>query len=103
MEGALVLLRQSVDAMLSEQGLRGESLEILEAYRLFAYDRGWKERLRAAVFSGLVAEAAVERVQHHAHALPLEVGADGVVRADALACAVAHATVAREHNVMAAD
>ena len=36
---------------------------MLETYRLFAYDRGWKERLRTAVFSGLTAEAAVEQVQ----------------------------------------
>lgn len=63
LEDGLAQLRQSVDNMLAEGELRGESLEILETYRLFAYDRGWKERLRTAVFSGLTAEAAVERVQ----------------------------------------
>jgi phosphotransferase system enzyme I (PtsP) len=39
------------------------SREVLEAYRLFAYDRGWKERLRTHVFAGLTAETAVERVK----------------------------------------
>ncbi|MEM9168401.1 MAG: phosphoenolpyruvate--protein phosphotransferase [Pseudomonadota bacterium] len=63
LERALDDLRQSVDQMIAGRGLGGESLEILEAYRLFAYDRGWKDRLRAAVFSGLTAEAAVEQVQ----------------------------------------
>ena len=63
LEEGLTRLRQSVDDMLAADSLGGESREILETYRLFAYDRGWKERLRAAVFSGLTAEAAVEQVQ----------------------------------------
>ena len=63
LEEGLNQLRMSVDAMLDANGLVGETREILETYRLFAYDRGWKERLRAAVFSGLTAEAAVEQVQ----------------------------------------
>ncbi|MEM9704989.1 MAG: phosphoenolpyruvate--protein phosphotransferase [Pseudomonadota bacterium] len=63
LEEGLDRLRKSVDAMVSDDFLAGETREILEAYRLFAYDRGWKERLRAAVMSGLTAEAAVERVQ----------------------------------------
>ena len=37
--------------------------EILEAYRMFAYDRGWVRRMKEAIHSGLTAEAAVERVQ----------------------------------------
>ena len=36
---------------------------MLEAYRMFAYDRGWVHRLEEAVATGLTAEAAVERVQ----------------------------------------
>jgi len=36
---------------------------VLEAYRMFAYDRGWVHRLEEAVRTGLTAEAAVERVQ----------------------------------------
>lgn len=63
LEQGLDALRKSVDDMLaSNKRLSGVSREVLEAYRLFAYDRGWKDRLRDAVFSGLSAEAAVDRV-----------------------------------------
>src|SRR5437763_6865879 len=41
----------------------GEHRDVLEAYRMFAYDRGWMHRLEEAVATGLTAEAAVERVQ----------------------------------------
>ena len=41
---------------------------MLEAFRMFAYDRGWIRRLREAVATGLTAEAAVERVQSDARA-----------------------------------
>src|SRR5580692_10604657 len=41
----------------------GEHRDILEAYRMFAYDRGWVHKLEEAVMTGLTAEAAVERVQ----------------------------------------
>src|SRR5213078_1690980 len=37
--------------------------DVLEAYRMFAYDRGWLHRMREAVGTGLTAEAGVERVQ----------------------------------------
>lgn len=63
LEAGLEALRAAVDGMLSELGLDGVSREILEAYRLFAYDRAWMERLRAAVRSGFSAETAVEQVR----------------------------------------
>ncbi|MBI3676146.1 MAG: phosphoenolpyruvate--protein phosphotransferase [Proteobacteria bacterium] len=65
MNGALNELGAAVDEMLdsSELDLSGESREVIEAYRLFALDRGWREKLRDAVTAGLTAEAAVERVQ----------------------------------------
>lgn len=65
LDEALKSLRTSVDEMLdsSELDLRGESREVIEAYRLFARDQGWQQRLRDAVHTGLTAEAAVERVQ----------------------------------------
>jgi len=65
MEEALEALRLSVDAMLesSEVELTGDTREVIEAYRLFANDQGWRQRLMDAVRSGLTAEAAVERVQ----------------------------------------
>ncbi len=63
LEEGLTKLRASVDEMLvSNASLSGVSRDVLETYRLFAYDRGWKDRLRAAVFSGLTAESAVEQV-----------------------------------------
>ena len=65
LDEALSSLRISVDAMLdsSELDLTGESREVIEAYRLFAQDQGWQQRLHDAVRTGLTAEAAVERVQ----------------------------------------
>ncbi|MEO1243690.1 MAG: phosphoenolpyruvate--protein phosphotransferase [Pseudomonadota bacterium] len=65
LEEGLNALRASVDDMLAQNAsLSGVSREVLETYRLFAYDRSWKDRLRAAVFSGLTAEAAVEQVKN---------------------------------------
>ncbi|HEX2591565.1 MAG TPA: phosphoenolpyruvate--protein phosphotransferase [Rhizomicrobium sp.] len=65
LENAIESLRASVDEMLesSELDLTGEGREIIETYRLFAHDRGWRQRMRSAVRDGLTAEAAVERVQ----------------------------------------
>lgn len=40
-----------------------EYRDVLEAYRMFAHDKGWLRRLGEAVESGVVAEVAVERVQ----------------------------------------
>jgi len=65
LEEAITKLRVSVDLMLdsSELDLTGEGREVIEAYRLFAYDQGWRQRMRDAVRTGLTAEAGVERVQ----------------------------------------
>jgi len=65
LEAAIGGLRESVDKMLdsSELDLTGEGREVIETYRLFAYDQGWRQRMRDAVRTGLTAEAAVERVQ----------------------------------------
>jgi len=65
LDDALAKLRSSVDEMLSssELDLSEESREVIEAYRLFAEDQGWQQKLRDAVRAGLSAEAAVERVQ----------------------------------------
>lgn len=59
-------LRKSVDSMLAKAELQraGEHREVLEAYRLFAHDQGWVNKLLQAIDSGLTAEAAVERVQN---------------------------------------
>ncbi|MEI9993588.1 MAG: phosphoenolpyruvate--protein phosphotransferase [Rhizomicrobium sp.] len=65
LEEAIGKLRDAVDEMLesSELDLTGEGREVIEAYRLFAHDQGWRQRMRDAVRTGLTAEAAVERVQ----------------------------------------
>ena len=65
LEDAISGLRVAVDEMLasSELDLSGEGREVIEAYRLFAHDQGWRSRMRDAVRTGLTAEAAVERVQ----------------------------------------
>jgi phosphotransferase system, enzyme I, PtsP len=65
LEEAIGALRDAVDEMLesSELDLTGEGREVIEAYRLFAHDQGWRTRMRDAVRTGLTAEAAVERVQ----------------------------------------
>ena len=73
LEESLNALRTQVDKMLSEnESLAGVSREVLETYRLFAYDRGWKDRLRAAVYSGLTAESAVEQVKNENRARLLQ-------------------------------
>ncbi len=65
LDDALKRLRETVDAMLSDKELPrgGEHREILEAYRMFAHDRGWVRRIQEAIVAGLTAEAAVEKVQ----------------------------------------
>jgi len=75
LEDAIVELRRHVDAMVSGEiaALTRASKEIYEAYRTFAYDRKWVERLREAVHSGLTAEAAVERVRNEHRARLMKV------------------------------
>ncbi len=58
---ALGSLRISIDDMLSrrEVSMEGEHRAVLEAYRMFAHDRGWVRKLEEAIRNGLTAEAAV--------------------------------------------
>ncbi len=58
-------MREQIDSMTSgaEFGTAGEHQEILETYKMFAYDEGWSRRINEAIDSGLTAEAAIERVQ----------------------------------------
>ena len=66
LENGIAELRASLDELLSHEHLSGagEHRDVLEAYRMFAHDRGWERRLHEAVRSGLTADAAVERVQN---------------------------------------
>ncbi|MFL4999413.1 MAG: putative PEP-binding protein, partial [Xanthobacteraceae bacterium] len=70
LETAVGTLQSDLDVMLERGDVAdgGEHRDVLEAYRMFAYDRGWMRRLREAVMTGLTAEAAVERVQSDARA-----------------------------------
>ncbi|WP_188771959.1 phosphoenolpyruvate--protein phosphotransferase [Novosphingobium endophyticum] len=58
-------MREQIDRMAgqAEFGTGGEHDEVLETYRMFAYDEGWTRRINEAIDSGLTAEAAIERVQ----------------------------------------
>ncbi len=58
-------MREQIDNMtnLAEFGSAGEHNEILETYKMFAYDEGWSRRINEAIDSGLTAEAAIERVR----------------------------------------
>src|SRR5580700_9769479 len=65
LDAAIATVRADLDLMLERRDVAdgGEHRDVLEAYRMFAYDHGWLHRLREAVMTGLTAEAAVERVQ----------------------------------------
>ena len=65
LDAALANLRASIDVLLDEGDVAraGEHRDVLEAFRMFANDRGWGRRLHEAVQTGITAEAAVERVQ----------------------------------------
>ena len=58
-------MREQIDRMASqaEFGVDGETREIIDTYKMFAYDEGWGRRINEAIDSGLTAEAAIERVQ----------------------------------------
>ena len=60
-------MREQIDNLSSqaEFGVDGEHEEVLETYKMFAYDEGWSRRINEAIDSGLTAEAAIERVQQH--------------------------------------
>jgi phosphotransferase system enzyme I (PtsP) len=65
LDASIATVRADLDLMLERRDVAdgGEHRDVLEAYRMFAYDHGWLHRLREAVMTGLTAEAAVERVQ----------------------------------------
>ena len=70
LEAALAELKAALDELIEQGDLakEGEHRDVLEAYRMFANDRGWQRRLAEAVDSGLTAEAAVEQVQNRTRA-----------------------------------
>jgi phosphotransferase system enzyme I (PtsP) len=68
-------MREQIEAMTREAefGTAGEHQDILETYKMFAYDEGWSRRINEAIDSGLTAEAAIERVQQRTRARMLEI------------------------------
>ena len=65
LENAMATMRMQLESMMDHPDLElsPEQREILDTYRMFAYDQGWQDKMRDAVQSGLTAEAAVDRVQ----------------------------------------
>ncbi len=70
LDEAIGALREEADRLVAREGLAqdGEHRDIIAAYRMFAYDKGWARRLGEAIDSGLAAEVAVEKVQSDARA-----------------------------------
>jgi phosphotransferase system enzyme I (PtsP) len=66
LEAAHTRLHDMLDEMLKQEAMSaaGAHREVLEAYQMFANDKGWVRRMRTAVEEGLTAEAAVERVHN---------------------------------------
>ncbi len=62
---ALNETRRSIDEIIETSDKYGneELSSVMEAYRLFAYDQGWAEKISDAIEGGLTAEAAVQKVQ----------------------------------------
>ncbi len=62
---AFTKMREQIDRMMGQAEFAGpgDHQDILETYKMFAYDEGWSRRINEAIDSGLTAEAAIERVQ----------------------------------------
>jgi phosphotransferase system enzyme I (PtsP) len=75
LDAAIGTVRADLDVMLERREMAdgGEHRDVLEAYRMFAYDSGWLHRMREAVMTGLTAEAGVERVQSDTRARMLRI------------------------------
>jgi phosphotransferase system, enzyme I, PtsP len=66
LEQAIEQLQAQVEELLdgSDTARATDYSDVLETIRMFAHDKGWVNKLREAVRTGLTAEAAVERVQN---------------------------------------
>jgi phosphotransferase system, enzyme I, PtsP len=70
LRSAFQTMREQIDRMMtqSEFAGAGDHADILETYKMFAFDEGWARRINEAIDSGLTAEAAIERVQQRTRA-----------------------------------
>lgn len=78
---AFYRMRVEIDQMVSraEFGGPGDHDDILETYKMFAFDEGWARRILAGIDSGLTAEAAIDAVAQR-HRLRLGNAADPYLR-----------------------
>jgi len=74
-------MHEAINRMLHQEGgLTGsETRDILEAYQMFARDKGWFSRIEAAIEKGLSAEAAVQSVLNETRARMMQMS-DGYIR-----------------------
>ncbi len=64
LQEALTRMRSEIDDMIGDNDVaQGEHQEVLNAWRMFAHDRGWVRRIEEGIDSGLAAEVAVEKEQ----------------------------------------
>ena len=72
---AVAAMQHAIDALVdTSHGLGpGEHRDVIEAYRMFASDRGWLGRISEAVRSGLTAEAAVQKVRDETRSRMMQV------------------------------
>jgi len=68
--GAFIRMREQIDSMMGQVEFLGggDTSDVLETYKMFAYDEGWSRRINEAIDSGLTAEAAIDRVQQRTRA-----------------------------------
>jgi phosphotransferase system enzyme I (PtsP) len=65
---AVQAMQDSLKLLFSQSLLNtSEHREVLEAYEMFAHDRGWLTRIRRLIETGLTAEAVVQKVQRDLH------------------------------------
>ncbi len=62
---AFARMREQIDTMMGQAEFAGggDHHDVLDTYKMFAYDEGWSRRINEAIDTGLTAEAAIERVQ----------------------------------------
>jgi len=109
LSAAIDSLRLSIDNMLARGDVArdGEHRDVLEAYRMFAHDKGWVKRLEEAICNGLTAEAAVEKVQSETRARMIQL-VDPYMRErlsdfDDLASRLLSQLMGRSRDMIAAD
>ena len=78
---AVAGMHEAIDRMLHHNitPTGTETRDILEAYQMFARDRGWLARIEATIAKGLSAEAAVQRILNETRARMVQIN-DGYIR-----------------------